>query len=83
MNIQPITVNALAVRPEGAMTTGKLEKLYTKRELTEMGLGSKTKLDGLVRQGLLKKTKLGYATRFKESDVLAYLHNMENSNDTK
>ena len=56
------------------VTFEKVEKLYTKKELTEMGLGSKTRIDNLVKEGVLKKIKLGYWTRFKESDVLAYLN---------
>lgn len=53
--------------------SGSIEKLYKIKDLVNLGIGSKTSIHRWVKKGLLKKTKIGFSTRFKESDVKAFL----------
>lgn len=52
---------------------GSIEKMYRVRDLINLGIGSNTSIHRWVKLGLLKKTKVGFSTRFKESDVKAFL----------
>lgn len=49
------------------------ERLLTIKELTEMGLGSRTKIEKLVKDGKLPMLKIERSTKFRESDVKAFL----------
>lgn len=49
------------------------ERLLTIKELTAMGLGSRTKIEKLVKDGKLPMLKIERSTKFRESDVKAFL----------
>ncbi|CDF98369.1 helix-turn-helix transcriptional regulator [Avibacterium paragallinarum] len=55
------------------MENQPIEKLYTQKELTDLGIGSRSTVDRLVRAGKLKRVKIGTASRYPESSVKAYL----------
>ncbi|QPB42660.1 helix-turn-helix transcriptional regulator [Rodentibacter haemolyticus] len=60
-----------------AIQTETIEKHYSVTELTNLGLGSRSKIDRLVRNGILTKIKIGRSTRFKASDIQAYLNSLQ------
>lgn len=50
-----------------------IEKHYTQKELTALGIGSRSTVDRLVRAGKLKRVKIRACSRYPESSVKAYL----------
>ncbi|KGQ38161.1 hypothetical protein JP35_08485 [Gallibacterium anatis] len=50
-----------------------IEKHYTQKELTALGIGSRSTVDRLVRAGKLKRVKIGNSSRYPESSVKAFL----------
>ncbi|TCK01674.1 excisionase family DNA binding protein [Volucribacter psittacicida] len=56
---------------------GNINQYYSKRELAQLLAVSTATIDRYVRDGKLKKTKLGFATRFSEKDVQAFLSEQE------
>ena len=63
--------------------SGSIEKLYKVKDLVSLGIGSKTSIYRWVKQGLLKKTKMGFSTRFKNSDVEAFLIKINQQKEAK
>ncbi|MGR6980310.1 helix-turn-helix transcriptional regulator [Testudinibacter sp. P27/CKL/0425] len=51
-----------------------IKKHYSIPELTERGIGSRSKIDRLAKQGLLKKIKIGRSVRFCADDVNAFIN---------
>ncbi|TCP95339.1 excisionase family DNA binding protein [Cricetibacter osteomyelitidis] len=51
-----------------------IEKFYSVTELTALGIGSRSKIDRLVKNGTLKRYKIGNSSRFKASDIQAYIN---------
>lgn len=51
----------------------EVERLYSKKELSSLGIGSPSYIDKLVKTGRLKKIKIGANARFKASDVNQFL----------
>ncbi|MDG6894137.1 helix-turn-helix domain-containing protein [Volucribacter amazonae] len=56
---------------------GNINQYYSKKELAQLLAVSSATIDRYVRTGKLKKTKLGFATRFAESDIQAFLSKQE------
>ncbi|MBR0573860.1 MULTISPECIES: helix-turn-helix transcriptional regulator [Pasteurellaceae] len=54
-----------------------IEKLYSIQELVQMGIGSRSKIDRLVKAGKLKKIKIGFSARFRESDIKSFIGGLE------
>ncbi|HDR1027085.1 helix-turn-helix domain-containing protein [Pasteurella multocida] len=50
-----------------------IKKYYSINELTALGIGSRTKIDRLAKQGLLKKIKIGGSVRFSADEVNAFI----------
>lgn len=50
-----------------------VKKHYSFNELTQLGIGSRSKIDRLAKQGLLKKIKIGGSVRFCADDVNAFI----------
>ncbi|PNL90256.1 DNA-binding protein [Aggregatibacter aphrophilus] len=49
------------------------DKHYTVREMGELFGVSRSKLDHLVREGKIKKTKFGATTLYKATEIQRYL----------
>ena len=62
------------------ITVTTSNRLLSIKELEAMGFGSRSKIDRMVRQGLLKRIKIGFSTRFYESDIKAFLAKGKQSN---
>ena len=56
------------------MNNQELEKMYSVKELIELGIGSSSSIYRWIDKGELKKTKVGKLVRFKLSDVQAFLN---------
>lgn len=54
-----------------------IEKYYTQKELTDLGIGSRSTVDRLVRAGKLRRIKIGTCSRYPESSVKAYLASLD------
>ena len=55
------------------MEIQNIKKYYSIKELTSLGIGSRSTIDRLVKAGKLTKIKLGRSTRFAEDDIKQYL----------
>ncbi|MDG6897938.1 hypothetical protein A6A19_08115 [Actinobacillus delphinicola] len=62
------------------ITVTTSNRLLSIKELEAMGFGSRSKIDRMVKQGLLKRIKIGFSTRFYESDIKAFLAKGKQSN---
>lgn len=62
------------------ITVTTSDRLLSIKELEAMGFGSRSKIDRMVKQGLLKRIKIGFSTRFYESDIKAFLAKGKQSN---
>lgn len=54
-------------------TSTTIPKYYSINELTALGIGSRSKINRLSEQGLLKKIKIGSSVRFNSEDVHQFL----------
>lgn len=62
------------------ITVTTSDRLLSIKELEAMGFGSRSKIDRMVKQGLLERVKIGFSTRFYESDIKAFLAKGKQSN---
>ncbi len=62
------------------ITVTTSDRLLSIKELEAMGFASRSKIDRMVKQGLLKRVKIGFSTRFYESDIKAFLAKGKQSN---
>lgn len=60
------------------METTHIQKYYSIKELTDLGIGSRSTIDRLVKAGKLTRIKLGSSTRFSAEDVQKYLSQQTN-----
>jgi len=60
------------------METTHIQKYYSIKELTDLGIGSRSTIDRLVKAGKLTRIKLGSSTRFSAEDVQKYLSHQTN-----
>lgn len=60
------------------METTHIQKYYSIKELTDLGIGSRSTIDRLVKDGKLTRIKLGSSTRFSAEDVQKYLSQQTN-----
>lgn len=59
---------------ENQTTATTVQKYYSINELTALGIGSRSKIDRLVKQGRLTKIKIGSSCRFAADDVQAFIN---------